>query len=74
MQYKKLGRTGLKVSPICLGAMVYGDQVSETESINIINGAIDAGINFLDTADLYAGGKSEEIIGKALKISMLNLT
>jgi aryl-alcohol dehydrogenase-like predicted oxidoreductase len=67
MKYKKVGRTGLKVSQICLGTMNYGDPVSEEESIKIIRGAIDAGVNFIDTADMYAGGKSEEIIGKALK-------
>ena len=67
MQYKNLGRTGLKVSEICLGTMVYGDQIGETESINLINAAIDAGINFLDTADTYANSKSEEFIGKAIK-------
>jgi aryl-alcohol dehydrogenase-like predicted oxidoreductase len=67
MIYKKLGRTGLKVSPICLGTMNYGDPVSEVESIKIINDAFDAGVNFLDTADMYVGGQSEEIIGKALK-------
>ena len=67
MKYKKLGRTGLKVSPICLGTMNYGDPVSETESISIMKRAIAAGVNFLDTADVYARGRSEEIIGKALK-------
>jgi aryl-alcohol dehydrogenase-like predicted oxidoreductase len=67
MKYKKLGRTGLKVSPICLGAMNYGDPVSETESIKIVKSAMAAGVNFLDTGNAYAGGRSEEIIGKALK-------
>jgi len=67
MQYRKLGRTGLKVSAICLGTMMYGNQVAETESIKIIERAVDAGANFLDTADSYAAGKSEEIIGKAVK-------
>ena len=67
MRYKRLGRTGLKVSPICLGAMNYGDPVSEEEATKIINDAFDAGVNFLDTADMYSGGQSEEIIGKAVK-------
>jgi len=67
MQLKKLGRTGLKVSPFCLGTMNLGGQVNETDSINVIKKAIDLGINFLDTADGYSGGKSEEIIGKAVK-------
>jgi aryl-alcohol dehydrogenase-like predicted oxidoreductase len=67
MNYKKLGKTGLKVSPICMGAMNYGDPVSEAESINIVKKAMAMGINFFDTADAYARGKSEEILGKALK-------
>jgi len=67
MQYRKLGRTGIKVSAICLGTMTYGNQVGEAEAINIIEGALSAGINFLDTADVYAEGRSEEIVGKALK-------
>lgn len=67
MQYRKLGRTGLKVSEICLGTMTYGDQVGEAEAINIMKKALDAGINFFDTADVYAEGRSEEIVGKALK-------
>ncbi len=67
MQYRKLARTGLKVSAMCLGTMVYGNQVSETAAINIIGKALNAGVNFLDTADVYAEGKSEEIVGKALK-------
>ena len=67
MQYKKLGRTGLKVSTICLGAMNYGDPVSETDSINIMKSAFAAGVNFVDTADMYAKGRPEEIVGKAIK-------
>lgn len=67
MKYKNLGKTGLKVSRICLGGMNYGDPVSETEATNIVKNAIDLGVNFFDTADAYAGGKSEEILGKALK-------
>jgi len=62
-----MGRTGLKVSPICLGAMNYGDPVSETESISIVKSAMAAGVNFFDTADAYAKTRSEEILGKALK-------
>ena len=67
MELKKIGRSGLKVTPICLGTMTLGSQVGESDSIKIIKSAIDSGINFLDTADGYSGGKSEEIIGKALK-------
>ena len=67
MKYKRLGRTGLKVSPICLGTMNYGDPVSEAEATKIVNDAFDVGVNFLDTADMYSGGQSEEIVGKAVK-------
>lgn len=67
MQYRKLGRTGFKVSAICLGTMIYGNQVGETEAINIIESALAAGINFFDTANIYAAGRSEKIVGKALK-------
>jgi len=67
MRYKKVGRTGLKVSEICLGTMTFGDQVGETEAINIMRSALAAGVNFFDTADMYVGGKSEQIVGKALK-------
>ncbi|MFG2281720.1 aldo/keto reductase [Streptomyces asoensis] len=69
MQYRPLGRTGVQVSPLCLGAMMFGPWGNEDEadSIRIIHRALDAGINFVDTADVYSGGVSEEIVGKALK-------
>lgn len=67
MQYRKLGRTGLKVSAVSLGSMVFGDQVSEAEAVGIIKGALDSGVNFFDTADIYGRGRAEEIMGKALK-------
>ena len=67
MDYKNLGRSGLKVSRICLGTNNFGGQVSEEASIAIVNKAIDCGINVIDTANVYTGGKSEEIIGKAVK-------
>jgi len=69
MQYRPLGRTGVRVSPLCLGAMMFGPWGNEDEgdSIRIIHRALDAGINFVDTADVYSGGISEEIVGKALK-------
>ena len=67
MEYRTLGRTGMKVSPLCLGAMNFGDPTQETESIRIIHQALDAGINFVDTANVYNRGASEEIVGKALK-------
>ena len=67
MEYRNLGRTGVKVSKFCLGCMYYGDRTSEADSIAIINKAIDSGINFLDTSNTYGRGRSEETIGKALK-------
>lgn len=67
MKYRKLGRTGLMVSEICLGTMTFGNQIDEVESIKLVKWAMDAGINFIDTADQYVDGKSEEIVGKALK-------
>jgi len=67
MRYRKQGRTGLNVSAICLGTMNYGDQVGELEATYIIKSALAAGVSFFDTADSYAKGRSEEILGKALK-------
>ncbi|WP_193048410.1 aldo/keto reductase [Mycolicibacterium baixiangningiae] len=69
MDYRTLGRTGMRVSPYCLGAMMFGAQGNpdHDESIRIIHKALDTGINFIDTADFYSGGESEEIVGKALK-------
>ena len=68
MQYRPLGRTGVQVSPLCLGAMMFGPwgNDDEADSIRIIHRALDAGINFVDTADVYSAGVSEEIVGKAL--------
>jgi len=69
MQYRPLGRTGIKVSPYCLGAMMFGGMANadHDDCIRIIHKALDFGINFIDTADRYSGGESEEIVGKALK-------
>ncbi|MFC2004012.1 aldo/keto reductase [Chloroflexota bacterium] len=67
MKYRRLGRTGLLVSEMCLGTTTFGAQVDEAESIRIIKSAITSGINFIDTADVYNGGKAEEIVGKALR-------
>jgi aryl-alcohol dehydrogenase (NADP+) len=67
MEYRKLGRSGLKVSPLCLGAMMFGGPANETDSGRIIAAARDAGINFIDTADVYNGGRSEEVIGRAIR-------
>ena len=68
MEFRTLGRTGVKVSPLCLGAMMFGawGTSDHDESIRIIHRALDAGINFIDTADVYSFGESEEIVGKAL--------
>ena len=68
MEYRTLGHTGIKVSPLCLGAMMFGawGNPDHDESIRIIHAALDKGINFIDTADVYARGESEEIVGKAL--------
>ena len=67
MHYRKMGRTGLKVSAISLGTSTYGSQVGEQEAIKIIESAMVAGVNLIDTADVYTEGRSEEIVGKALK-------
>ena len=69
MEHRMLGRTGVEVSPLCLGAMMFGDwgNRDHDDSIAIINTALEAGINFIDTADVYSAGESEEIVGRALK-------
>jgi len=67
MEYRKVGRTGLKVSAFCLGTMTFGRNVDEQESLQIIQRAIDAGVNFIDTADMYDNGGSESILGKAIQ-------
>ena len=68
MEHRKLGATGISVSPLCLGAMMFGawGNTDHDDSIRIIHAALDAGINFIDTADVYSRGESEEIVGKAL--------
>jgi aryl-alcohol dehydrogenase-like predicted oxidoreductase len=68
MQMRTLGRTGVQVSPLCLGAMMFGawGNTDHDDSVKIIHRALDAGINFIDTADVYSAGESEEIVGKAL--------
>ena len=68
MNYRTLGKTGTKVTPLCLGAMMFGQwgNHDHDDSIRIIHRALDAGINFIDTADVYARGESEQIVGKAL--------
>ena len=75
MQYRTLGRTGIKVSPYCLGAMMFGAMANpdHVDCIRIIHKALDFGINFIDTADRYSRGESEEIVGKALKARRNNI-
>jgi aryl-alcohol dehydrogenase-like predicted oxidoreductase len=71
MEYRLLGRTGVRVSPLCLGAMNFaldgGGPTSEADSIRILHAALDAGINFIDTANVYNAGQSEIVVGKALQ-------
>ncbi|MCU0521140.1 MAG: aldo/keto reductase [Anaerolineae bacterium] len=67
MEFRSLGRTGVLVSPLCLGAMNFGGPTDEAESIAIIDRALEAGINFVDTANVYNHGESERIVGVALK-------
>jgi aryl-alcohol dehydrogenase-like predicted oxidoreductase len=67
MDYRLLGRTGVRVSPLCLGTMNFGGVTNEDDSIRIIHAALDAGINFVDTANVYNDGQSEVVVGKALR-------
>jgi len=66
MDYRNLGRSGLKVSPLCLGTMMFGGPTDEPTATRITDHAREAGINFIDTADVYTGGRSEEIVGRAI--------
>ena len=66
MDYRQLGRTGLKVSPLCLGTMNFGPRTDESDSFAIMDGALEEGINFFDTANVYGGGETETIIGRWL--------
>jgi aryl-alcohol dehydrogenase-like predicted oxidoreductase len=68
MEYRSLGRSGLKISPLCLGTMMFGGQTDEAASLRIIAKAQDAGVNFIDTADVYNEGRSEEITGRAIAL------
>src|SRR3954462_7635878 len=69
MDLRPLGRTGVQVSPLCLGTMMFGawGNTDHDDSVRIIHRALDAGVNFIDTADVYSAGESEELGGKALK-------
>lgn len=66
MKYRQLGRSGVRVSQLCLGSMNFGGKTDEKTSIEIVHQALDAGINFIDAADVYASGESEVILGKAI--------
>jgi aryl-alcohol dehydrogenase-like predicted oxidoreductase len=67
MDYRNLGRTGVQVSALCLGCMLFGAPTDEAEALRLVDRALDAGINFLDTANIYNRGRSEEIVGRALQ-------
>jgi aryl-alcohol dehydrogenase-like predicted oxidoreductase len=67
LDYRTLGRTGLKVSPLCLGAMMFGGRASFDTGVAIIEKAFDEGINFIDTANVYVRGTSEEVVGEAVR-------
>jgi aryl-alcohol dehydrogenase-like predicted oxidoreductase len=66
MNYRNLGRSGLKVSPLCLGSMMFGGATDEPTSARIIDQAREQGVNFIDTANVYNGGASEEVVGRAI--------
>lgn len=66
MDYRYLGRTALKVTPLCLGAMMFGGETDEPTSKRIIDKAFEQGFNFIDTADVYHAGRSEEVVGRAI--------
>src|SRR3981189_940948 len=72
MHYRQLGRSGLKISPICLGTMMFGGPTDEATSGRIVAKAREAGINFIDSADAYNGGKSEQVVGRAISNSRQN--
>src|SRR5664279_3147910 len=67
MEYRRLGLSGLKVSPLCLGTMMFGGATDEAASARIVARAREQGVNFIDTADGYSGGKSEEVTGRAIR-------
>src|ERR1051325_4243618 len=66
MEFRRLGKSGLEVSVICLGTMMFGDRTDAATARRIIASASDAGVNFIDTADVYAKGASETIVGEAI--------
>jgi aryl-alcohol dehydrogenase-like predicted oxidoreductase len=66
MQYRSLGRSGIQVSPLCLGTMMFGSQTDEVTARAITGRALEQGVNFIDTANVYNGGKSEEVVGRLI--------
>src|ERR1700680_688182 len=72
MQYRQLGRSGTKSSPICLGTMMFGGPTDEATSTRIVARAREAGVNFIDTADVYSSGHSEQVVGRAISNSRHN--
>jgi aryl-alcohol dehydrogenase-like predicted oxidoreductase len=67
MEYRNLGASGLKVSPLCLGAMMFGGRTNEADTQTIVSRAAEQGVNFIDTADAYCGGESEAVVGRAIR-------
>src|SRR4051794_29666478 len=67
MEYRLLGRTGIKVTPLCLGAMMFGGRTEFEDGVAIIERAMSDGINFIDTANVYSRGVSEQVVGEAVK-------
>ena len=67
MIYRRLGRSGLEASIVCLGTMTFGDRTDEAEAKRIVDAAFGAGVNFIDTADVYVNGESERIVGAAIR-------
>ena len=67
MDYRRLGRAGLKVSEICIGTMTFGNGADQAEASRMVGAALDAGVTFFDTANSYVGGVSETMLGNALK-------
>src|ERR1700716_3802214 len=72
MQYRRLGRSGLKISPICLGTMMFGGPTDEATATRIVAKAREAGINFIDTADAYSKGNAEQVVGRAISNNRQN--
>ena len=67
MNYRRLGSSNLRVSPLCLGTMMFGEQTPDDEAARIVASARDHGLNFIDTADVYNDGRSEQVVGKLLQ-------